>query len=43
MRMVLILLAAVMLGGGCIHIDVHETEEITTTNNSSEEVQIQDD
>ena len=41
MRMVLVLLAAVMLGG-CLHIDVHKHEESSTTTSTSEKVEVQD-
>lgn len=36
MRLILLLLIAISLAG-CIHIDVHKTEEISTTNTSTEE------
>lgn len=41
MRVILLLLVAISLGG-CIHIDVHKTLETTTTTNSTEERYEQD-
>ncbi len=36
MRLILLLLAAISLGG-CLHIDIHKHEESSTTNHSSQE------
>ncbi len=36
MRLIVLLLTAISLGG-CIHIDVHKTEEISNTTQSTEE------
>ena len=41
MRLILLLLTAISLGG-CIHIDVHKTLETTTTTHSTEERYEQD-
>ncbi len=41
MRLILLVLTAISLGG-CLHIDVHKTEEISTTNESTEDRRVQD-
>ena len=41
MRLILLLLTVVSLGG-CIHIDVHKTEEISTTTQSTEDRHVED-